>query len=96
MNMCMLYAQYFILCMNYISYRTQRRAERQIERRAEQAEGLPKAKKPKKKQSVTPEMEERQARAAARMQELGVPPLQVSICLSNGGLGPSNMTTDSG
>lgn len=50
------------------------RARRQAERQAEVKAQQPRAKKPKK---VTPEMEQRQQKAAARMLELGVSPLQV-------------------
>jgi hypothetical protein len=56
------------------------RAERQAQKGAEPTEGQPQAKRPKKAVSVTPEMEGRQKRAAARMKELQVPPLQVRTC----------------
>ena len=36
-------------------------------------------KKPKKSKTISPELEERQTKASARMQELGVPPLQARI-----------------
>ncbi len=57
------------------SDRGQRRAEKAVERQVGEQE-QPRA-KPKK--NVSPEMQERQKRAAARMLELKVPPLQVRI-----------------
>ena len=67
-------------------------SERQAQMRAEREAGSEgsradrgrapgqKAKELKKAVSVTPEMEGWQKRAAARMKELQVPPLQVRIC----------------
>jgi len=60
--------------------RAAERAEEQARRQAEQADNPPHPKKtpaPKKKKT-TPELEERQQRAEARMLELGVPPLEAS------------------
>ena len=60
--------------------RAAERAEEQARRQAEQADNPPYPKKtpaPKKKKT-TPELEERQQRAEARMLELGVPPLEAS------------------
>ncbi len=63
------------------SDRGQRRTEKAVERQVgeqEQPRAKPKPKsKPKK--NVSAEMQERQKRAAARMLELKVPPLQVRI-----------------
>ena len=56
--------------------RVQRRAERQQEG---QSQPRPKPKPKPKKKAVSPEMEERQKRAASRMMKLGVTPLQVRI-----------------
>ena len=71
------------LCYNvqFFLNRVQRRAEREAERQQQQLEGQPQPRtKPKpKKKKVSPEMEDRQKRAAARMLELGVRPLQVRI-----------------
>ena len=61
--------------------RVQRHAERQAERQQQQQEGQsqPRPKPKPKKKAVSSEMEERQKRAASRMLELGVTPLQVRI-----------------
>ena len=60
----------------FSSYRAQRRSERA--QRQGQAPTQPHTKNRKRK-AVSPEMEERQQKAAARLQELGVPPLEVRI-----------------
>ena len=59
--------------------RVQRRAERQHQQQEGQSQPRPKPKPKPKKKAVSPEMEERQKRAASRMLELGVTPLQIRI-----------------
>ena len=62
-----------------------RAEERQVLKKAGElvaASGKQKSKtqsKPQKKKTVSPEMAERQQRASAQMQELGILPLQVRI-----------------
>jgi hypothetical protein len=60
--------------------RAEERAEGQTRRQAEQAEKPPCIKKipVPKRRKTTPELEERQQRAEARMLELGDPPLEAS------------------
>ena len=62
--------------------RAEERARRKAERKAEQKAEEPHASSAppkKKKKTISPELEERQKRASARMLELGVPPLQVRL-----------------
>ena len=59
------------------------KAEERARRKAEEppAASAPPRKKTKKSKAISPELEERQKRASARMLELGVPQLQVRLLL---------------
>ena len=61
--------------------RAEEHAEEQARRKAEQLPTVSRPKRPaaKKKKAISPELEDRQKRAAARMLELGVSPLQARI-----------------
>lgn len=59
--------------------RAEERAEERARRQAEHPLQKTATPAPKKRKAIPSELEERQRRASARMQELGVPPLEVRI-----------------
>ena len=63
------------------SEKAKERAEERARRKAEEPHASSAPPRKKKKKAISPELEERQKRATARMLELGVPPLQVRLLL---------------
>lgn len=61
------------------SEKAKERAEERARRKAEEPHASSAPPRKKKKKAISPELEERQKRATARMLELGVPPLQVRL-----------------
>ena len=69
---------WYKVCVKMMLKFSDRGQRRAVERQAGEQE-QPRKKSKAKKKTVSPEMQERQERAAARMLELKIPPLQVRI-----------------